>query len=72
MMKRSPPIPFIEGSIRPIVAFAAMAASMAFPPRSRISTPARAANGWLAATIPNCVLTTERPTCGRGGAGGRF
>jgi hypothetical protein len=52
------------GSINPIVAFAAMAASTALPPRSRICTPARAASGWLAATIPNVVATMERPTTG--------
>src|SRR3990172_3540765 len=64
MAKRSPPIPFPVGSIRPMVAFAAMAASIAFPPRSRIRTPAPAARGWLAATMPYFVATTERPTTG--------
>jgi hypothetical protein len=34
-----------------MTAFAAMAASTALPPRSRICTPARAASGWLAATL---------------------
>jgi len=57
-------MPLPVGSINPIVAFAAMAASTALPPRSRICTPARAASGWLAATIPNVVATMERPTTG--------
>src|SRR5688500_6848726 len=65
MMKRSPPRPLPVGSIRPMVALAAIAASMALPPRSRICTPARAASGWLAATMPCVVATTERPTTGR-------
>src|SRR6185295_8658599 len=63
-MKRSPPMPLPVGSISPIVALAAIAASIALPPRSRIWTPARAASGWLAATMPNVVATTERPTTG--------
>ena len=43
-----------------------MAASMALPPRSRICTPARAASGWLAATMPYLVATFDRPTMTRG------
>ena len=54
-------MPFISGSTRPITAFAAIAASMALPPRSRTWTPARAASGWLAATIPYLVAIFERP-----------
>src|SRR5438046_10286996 len=61
MAKRSPPTPFIAGSIRPIAALAAIAASTALPPRSRICTPARAASGWLAATIPYLVAIRDRP-----------
>src|SRR5678815_3502971 len=39
---------------------------MAFPPRSRTCTPARAASGWLAATMPNLVATFDRPAITRG------
>src|SRR4249919_1012986 len=60
--KRSPPIPFDCGSTRPITALVAIAASTALPPRSRICTPARAANGWLAATMPYFVAIRDRPT----------
>ena len=52
MAKRSPPIPLDIGAMTPIMAFTAMAASTAFPPRSRISTPACAASGDSAATMP--------------------
>ena len=45
-------MPLPVGSMSPMTALAAMAASTALPPRSRISTPARAASGWLAATMP--------------------
>src|SRR5262245_21588782 len=65
MAKRSPPTPFIAGSMSPIAALVAMAASTALPPCSRICTPARAASGWLAATIPYFVMTIERPVTGR-------
>jgi hypothetical protein len=61
MTKRSPPIPFMCGSTSPITALAAIAASIALPPRSRICAPALAASGWLAATIPYFVATFERP-----------
>src|SRR5579863_487790 len=63
-------MPFIMGSISPSVALAAMAASMALPPRSRIWMPAIDASGWLVATIPYVVATTERPTTGCAGATG--
>jgi hypothetical protein len=49
---RSPPMPLLIGSIRPIAALAAIAASMALPPCSRICTPAEAAIGLLVATMP--------------------
>src|SRR5918994_4412134 len=58
-------MPLPVGSMRPMVAFAAIAASTALPPRSRIATPALAASGWLDATIPYRVATIERPTTGR-------
>src|SRR5579863_5929997 len=58
---RSPPIPFIIGSTNPITAFVAIAASTALPPCSRIRTPAWAANGDSAATIPPREITIERP-----------
>jgi hypothetical protein len=54
-----------------MAALAAMAASIALPPFSSIWIPARAASGWLDATIPNFVATTERPvTTGRRCRGG--
>lgn len=58
-------MPLPVGSISPMVALAAMAVSMALPPRSSICTPARAASGWLAAMMPSVVATTQRPTTGR-------
>src|SRR5216684_1455804 len=63
---RSPPIPLLTGSMRPSTAFVAMAASIAFPPRSRICMPDIAAMGCVAATIPYFVVITERPET-RGG-----
>src|SRR6185503_19568391 len=65
MTKRSPPMPSKYGSTRAITALVAIAASTALPPRSSIWTPARAASGWLAATMPYFVITIERPTMGR-------
>src|SRR5262249_23872794 len=53
-------MPSIIGATRPIAAFAATAASMALPPRSRIAVPARAASGCSAATIPYCEITMDR------------
>src|SRR6266849_9874929 len=55
-------MPFDWGSTRPITALAAIAASMALPPRSSTCTPARAASGWLAATMPYRVAMRDRPT----------
>ena len=60
MAKRSPPMPFIIGSTTPIAAFAATAASTAFPPRARIAAPACAAKGLSAATIPPREITIDR------------
>src|SRR5689334_16423187 len=57
-------MPLPVGSITPVVALAAMAASTALPPRSRICTPAAAASGWLDATTPYREATTERPGTG--------
>src|SRR6516225_10765618 len=54
-------MPFIIGSTTPIMAFVAMAASTAFPPPSRMRTPAAAASGDSAATIPPLDITTDRP-----------
>ena len=49
------------GSTTPSMAFAAMAASAAVPPRRSTSTPVSAASGWLVATIPCSAWTTDRP-----------
>ena len=49
------------GATIPIIAFAAIAASTAFPPCSSISTPACAASGDSAATIPLREITIDRP-----------
>src|SRR6266478_958788 len=57
-------MPLPVGSITPVVAFAAMAASTALPPRSRICTPAAAASGWLEATTPYREATTDLPGTG--------
>src|ERR1035437_490141 len=60
-MNRSPPIPLTYGWTTPITAFAAIAASMAFPPCSRMGAPACDARNCGAATMPNFVTTMERP-----------
>src|SRR5262252_7572299 len=67
MANRSPPMPSIIGATRPMAAFAATAASMALPPRSRTAVPARAAIGCSAATIPYWEITMER-ACERSSA----
>ncbi len=54
-------MPLLCGSTSPITALVAIAASTALPPRSSTCTPARAANGWLAATMPYFVAIFERP-----------
>src|SRR6266404_5256672 len=60
MAKRSPPMPFETGSINPSVAFAAIAASTALPPRFKISIPTCVAAGTLVQTIPCRAMTSER------------
>src|SRR5262249_6634474 len=67
MAYRSPPMPHDMGSMSPMAALVAMAASMALPPLRRISSPTWAASGWLVATMPCGAITTERPE--RNGAG---
>src|SRR5215204_3481388 len=54
-----PPTPLIIGSTTPSAAETATAASKAFPPASRTSSPARVASGWAVLTIPLV------PTAGR-------
>src|SRR5207244_12113615 len=68
MANRSPPMPFIIGSVTPVTAFAAIAASTALPPRARTCTAACAASGWLDAATPCCEAATERPGTGRAAA----
>src|SRR5881227_3424105 len=60
MAKRSPPIPFETGSIKPSVALAAIAASTALPPRFKMSIPTCVARGTLVQTIPCRARTSER------------
>src|SRR2546425_4562559 len=60
MAKKSPPIPLETGSIKPRVAFAAIAASTALPPRFKISTPTCVAAGTLVQTIPCRARTSDR------------
>src|ERR1017187_4038744 len=60
MAKRSPPMPLLSGSTTPSAALAAMAASMADPPRARICAPACEASVWLVATMPRPLMTIER------------
>src|SRR6516225_755177 len=57
---RSPPTPFMLGSITPSTALAAMAALAAEPPCERISAPACEACTWLVATMPYEEITIER------------
>src|ERR1700730_4497852 len=54
-------MPFHIGATTVITACAAIAASTALPPRSRIAAPAFDANGDSEATIPVCEITIERP-----------
>ena len=53
-------MPFSTGCIKPIIAFAAIAASTALPPFFRISTAASEASGCSLATMPCCASTGER------------
>ena len=52
-------MPFETGSIKPSVAFAAIAASTALPPRFKISRPTCVAAGTLVQTIPCCANTSD-------------
>jgi len=58
---RSPPMPFIIGATSPMAALAAIAASIALPPRSRSAVPARVPMGCSAATTPYCEMIMDRP-----------
>src|ERR1700730_18575420 len=60
MAKRSPPTPFETGSINPSVAFTAVAASTALPPRFKMSIPTCVAAGTLVQTIPWRATTSDR------------
>src|SRR5215510_13116742 len=60
MANRSPPTPLLMGSIRPMVAFAAMAASTAVPPRLSTSSATWLTSGWLVAAMPCVAITSER------------
>src|SRR5438094_916872 len=61
MANRSPPMPHDIGSIRPIAALVAIAASTALPPLLSTSRPTCAASGWLVATMPLAATVTDRP-----------
>src|SRR6476659_7316037 len=54
-------MPHEVGSMSPIAALVAMAASTALPPFLSISKPTCAASGWLVATMPCGAIVTERP-----------
>ena len=54
-MNRSPPTPFMLGSITPTAALAAIAASIALPPFSRIADPAADASVCSVAVMPYCA-----------------
>src|SRR5687768_11234109 len=58
-----PPKPLIHGSTTPAAKAVATAASTAFPPRSSMSAPARAARMCLAATTPRYPSANEIPAC---------
>src|SRR5688572_23366128 len=60
MANRSPPTPLPVGSMSPIVAFAAMAASTAVPPRLSTSRATWLTSGWLVAAMPCMAMTSER------------
>ena len=60
MAKASPPMPLLLGSMTVRHAAVAMAASMAFPPFFRISSPACAASGCVVHTMPRFPNTTLR------------
>ena len=57
-------MPFETGSINPSVAFAAIAASTALPPRFKMSSPTWVASGTLVDHFPRRAITSsasERP-----------
>ncbi len=54
-------MPLATGSRKPRAALMAMAASMADPPRLRVSIPIRLAVGWAVAAAPFMPQTVERP-----------
>ena len=58
-MKPPPPMPQLNGSVTPSVAAAATAASMALPPRSRISSPAALAWGLTEAMAPPVPVAVD-------------
>jgi hypothetical protein len=63
-------MPQLIGSTTPNTALAAMAASIADPPRASTSAPACDASVWLVATMPNLEITMERAcerSCGETG-----
>src|SRR5215831_1510898 len=60
MANRSPPTPTIIGSTTFRTAAVATAASIALPPCMRTRSPACAASGWLATTIPWGAITSDR------------
>ena len=53
-------MPQLSGSTTPSTALAAMAASMADPPRASTCAPACDASVWLVATMPRSVIIIER------------
>src|ERR1700733_2796768 len=60
-------MPFTYGCTTPMTAFAAIAASTALPPTSRMCAPAWEARNCGAATIPSFVTTIDLPWPGREG-----
>jgi hypothetical protein len=54
-------MPLATGSRKPRAALMAMAASMADPPRLRVSMPIRLAAGCAVAAAPFAPQTVERP-----------
>src|SRR5688572_17086296 len=61
MAKRSPPMPQLIGSIRPIAALVATAASTALPPPLSTSMPICAASGCDVATMPLAATAGSPP-----------
>ena len=53
-------MPQLSGSTTPSAALAAMAASMAEPPRASTCAPACEASVWLVATMPRSEITMDR------------